>query len=92
MASSHIRLIQELLLGLSRPGAGSGASWASRWALFNWVGVSKVGGAALAGGDPITEELMPTGSLRSCQCFQALGIGLGVLGWFLRCFKILPGV
>ncbi|CAK9033414.1 General transcription and DNA repair factor IIH helicase subunit XPD (TFIIH subunit XPD) (ERCC2 homolog) (RAD3 homolog) (UV hypersensitive protein 6) (AtUVH6) (XPD homolog) (AtXPD) [Durusdinium trenchii] len=60
---------KELLLGLSRP-AAMGTSLAEKWALFNWVGVSKAGGCALAGGDPITEKLMPKGTLQSCQCFK----------------------
>ena len=62
---------KEMLLGLSRPTEMEG-TMPSRWALFNWVGVSKSGAATLAGGDPVTEGLMPKGALQSCQCFQAL--------------------
>lgn len=62
---------KEMLVGLSRPSAqGSLSGLPSCWSLFNWVGVSKSGAATLAGGDPITEGLMPKGALQSCQCFQ----------------------
>lgn len=63
---------KEMLVGLSRPSTapGSRPGLPSCWSLFNWVGVSKSGAATLAGGDPITEGLMPKGALQSCQCFQ----------------------
>lgn len=60
---------KEMLVGLSRPSTAPG-TLPSCWSLFNWVGVSKSGAATLAGGDPITEGLMPKGALQSCQCFQ----------------------
>lgn len=68
---------KEMLLGLSRPTAMEG-NMPSRWALFNWVGVSKSGAATLAGGDPVTEGLMPKGALQSCQCFQ---VSPALEGW-----------
>ena len=67
---------KEMLLGLSRPAMEG--NMPSRWALFNWVGVSKSGAATLAGGDPVTEGLMPKGALQSCQCFQ---VSPALEGW-----------
>ncbi|CAJ1388569.1 unnamed protein product [Effrenium voratum] len=73
MQANNISGPKEMLLGLSRPG-GSGPL-AARWALFNWVGVSPSGACQLAGGDPLTEGLMPTGALRRCQAFRLTAAG-----------------